>query len=169
MSVKPCPYAARGCVRAGAVLFLVLLLLVQGCGKARISPPPSTRYGAPSGSAVVAAARSQLGRPYKYGGASPQAGFDCSGLIHWSYKQHGVAVPRIATEQAKAGSVVKKSQLRQGDIVVFRISSRTGIHTGLYSGNGKFIHSPSSGKRIREDSMNDDYWKRRYISGRRVI
>lgn len=169
MVLNPRPHTARGCLRAGAMLFLVVLLLAQGCGKARISPVVPARHDNISGSAVVAAARSQLGKPYKYGGSSPQAGFDCSGLIHWSYKQHGVTVPRIASDQAKTGSVVPKSRLRQGDIVVFRISGRPGIHTGLYSGNGKFIHSPSSGKRIREDSMDDDYWKRRYVSGRRVI
>ena len=153
----------------GVALVFIALLLVQGCGKTPVGGPAPVRYGKLSGSAVVATARSQLGRPYKYGGATPQSGFDCSGLIQWSYKQYGVSVPRRAADQAKTGKVVKKSQLKQGDIVVFRISSRSGIHTGIYSGNGKFIHSPSSGKRIREDSMSDDYWKKRYVSGRRVI
>lgn len=152
---------------AGLLLLFVALLSLQGCGKSRVSADAPTRYGKLSGAAVVKTARTQIGKPYKFGGNSPKTGFDCSGLIVWSYKQYGVKVPRRAVEQAKHGKVVKKSALRQGDIVVFRIS-RT-WHTGIYSGAGKFIHSPSSGKRIREDNIHSEYWKRRYYSARRII
>lgn len=156
-------------LRAGLLLLVLLCLLAQGCGKSKVgdSGPAGSRIK--SGPAVAATAKSQIGRKYKYGGMSPKTGFDCSGLIHWSYKQHGVTVPRQAKDQAKAGWAVKKSQLKPGDIVVFRISSRSGIHTGIYSGKGNFVHSPSSGKQIREDSLNSDYWQRRYVAGRRVL
>lgn len=161
-------------VRQGASLWalpllLCLLLFAQGCGKGRLSTTVPTG-GAAKGSAVVATARSQIGKPYKFGGDSPQTGFDCSGLILWSYRQQGITVPRQAKDQAKAGRAVDQSHLREGDIVVFRISSGvSGIHTGIYSGRGRFIHSPSTGKRIREDSLETDYWKRRYITARRVL
>ncbi|MCC8193098.1 MAG: C40 family peptidase [Deltaproteobacteria bacterium] len=167
MRINERPCSARALARALILLIALVCLLAQGCGKTWISSPGGSR--AKSGSAVVATAKSQIGRPYKYGGATPKTGFDCSGLIQWSYKQHGVAVPRLAKDQAKYGKPVKAGQLRPGDIVVFRISSRSGIHTGLYSGNGKFVHSPSSGKRIREDSLRTDYWKRRYVAARRVL
>lgn len=149
---------------------LVIALALQGCGKS-VLPFGSSgkKYGKASGSAVVAKARSQIGVRYKYGGTTPKTGFDCSGLIQWSYKQCGVTVPRNTKEQAKAGKAVKKSQLRPGDIIVFRISARSGLHTALYTGNGKFIHSPSSGKRIREDKLSTDYWARRYVSARRIL
>ncbi|MDR3073764.1 MAG: C40 family peptidase [Deltaproteobacteria bacterium] len=162
------PSAARIAPYARLALLLLACLGLFGCGKSVVDGGPAHR-GRISGSAVVATARSQLGVPYKYGGVSPKTGFDCSGLIYWSYGQYGFRVPRQAGEQAGAGKAVKKSQLRQGDILVFRISARSGIHTALYSGNGNFIHSPSTGKKIREDNMNDEYWKRRYVSARRVL
>lgn len=168
MSVFIRPYASCGTVRMGIVLLVLLCLLAEGCGKARVGGSDGVTRPK-NGSAVVATAKSQIGRPYKYGGTEPKTGFDCSGLILWTYKQHGVKVPRQAKEQAHHGKVIKKSQLQPGDIVVFRISGRSGYHTGLYSGKGKFVHSPSSGKKIREDNMNDAYWKRRYVSGRRVL
>lgn len=147
---------------------MLLLFGLQGCGKNVISAAPETRYDSSRGHSVVAKARSQIGGRYKYGGSSPQTGFDCSGLIEWSYKQCGIRVPRITEDQAEAGVAVGKNQLRPGDILVFRISSRSGLHTAIYSGNGKFIHSPSSGKRVREEELNG-YWTSRYITARRIL
>ncbi|CAK7043275.1 MAG: hypothetical protein DELT_02920 [Desulfovibrio sp.] len=151
------------------LVVLSFVLVLQGCGKSVISSSSGKRYGKASGSTVVAKARSQIGVRYKYGGTTPKTGFDCSGLIQWSYQQCGVTVPRNTKQQAKAGKSVKKSQLKPGDIIVFRISSRSGLHTAVYSGNGKFIHSPSTGKRIREDKLNSDYWSRRYVTARRIL
>lgn len=161
------PYSVRVLSCAGFIL-LFACLLMQGCGKTRLGVPDDAPRGR-SGSAVIATAKSQIGRPYKYGGTTPQTGFDCSGLIQWSYRQHGVYVPRLAKDQAACGKAVSRSQLRPGDIVIFRISRQAGVHTGLYSGKGNFVHSPSSGKRIREDNMNTEYWRRRYVAARRVL
>ena len=169
MNMPVRPYASRGFFRVGVILFILACLSAQGCGKVVVSGSDGGRSGVRSGAAVVATAKTQIGRAYKYGGISPKTGFDCSGLIAWSYQQHGIKVPRHSADQAKTGQAVKKSQLSPGDIVVFRISSRSGLHTGLYSGNGKFVHSPSAGKRIREDKIDDNYWKRRYVSARRVL
>lgn len=148
------------------IIIVVFAFALQGCGKSTLS---GKGYGTPSGSAVVAKARSQIGVRYKYGGTTPKTGFDCSGLIHWSYNACGVNIPRNTNDQAKVGRAVTKSQLRLGDIIVFRISARSGLHTAIYSGNGKFIHSPSSGKQIREDTLGADYWARRYVSARRIL
>ncbi len=149
----------------------VVLCLVQGCGKRLIgsSMPEGGKPGRVSGESLVATARAQIGIKYKSGGATPKSGFDCSGLLVWTYRQHGVTLPRTAKEQASWGRRVAKNQLRPGDIVVFRISLRQGYHTGIYSGGGRFIHSPRAGSRVREESLSVDYWKKRFVSGRRLI
>lgn len=117
--------------------------------------------------AILRTARGQIGVRYRYGGASPGEGFDCSGLIYWAYRQHGVAVPRMARVQSGYGGAVRQAQLRPGDIVAFRIGRA--YHTGIYSGDGRFIHSPSKGQKVREESMRTRYWQRHYIGARRVL
>jgi cell wall-associated NlpC family hydrolase len=119
---------------------------------------------------VVAAARKGLGAPYRFGGTSPQTGFDCSGLVLWSYEQAGIRLPRSAREQIRFGMPVqRKEDLKPGDIVVFKgIRSRTGWHSGIYAGNGKFIHSPSNGKVVTESGMDEEYFARRFAGARRI-
>lgn len=118
---------------------------------------------------VVRTAYAQMGKRYRAGGASPQRGFDCSGLVWWSYGQHGVKIPRITTGQAAIGKKVSRRAARPGDIVVFRTGhSPRGLHTGIYVGGQKFIHSPSSGKNVCMDSISCGYWSDRLISIRRV-
>ena len=148
---------------------LFALLLLGGCGffgqkTADNGPAPVKAHK------VVKTAYSQMGKQYRSGGASPQKGFDCSGLIWWAYRQHGVTVPRITTDQAKTGQAVPKARPRAGDIVVFRTSnSPRGLHTGIYAGDGSFIHSPRSGERVRMESLDIPYWKSKLIAVRRVV
>jgi hypothetical protein len=115
-------------------------------------------------------AKTNLGVPYRFGGTSPKTGFDCSGLVCWSFEQVGVKVPRIAKDHLKAGvKVESREQLRPGDIVVFKgMRSRTGWHSGIYSGNGMFVHSPSTGKTVRESLLSESYFAKRYVGGRRI-
>ncbi|MBD5538637.1 MAG: C40 family peptidase [Desulfovibrio sp.] len=151
------------------LLLLPVLLLPAGCGflgqkGADNGPTPVKAHK------VVKTAYSQMGKKYRSGGASPQKGFDCSGLIWWAYRQHGVAVPRITTEQAKTGHAVSKARPRPGDIVVFRTgNSPRGLHTGIYAGGGSFIHSPRNGERVRMESLDIPYWKSKLIAVRRVV
>ena len=149
------------------VLGPILAMLLSGCGMFR----PVDNGPAPvKAQKVVHTAYSQMGKQYRLGGASPQKGFDCSGLIWWAYRQHGINVPRVTDSQAKAGYEVGRSPMRPGDILVFDTNrGRTGLHTGVYTGNGRFVHSPTSGKRVREDSLNQEYWKKRLIRIRRVV
>ncbi len=156
-------------VQGISALALLLCLFVAGCGPTRITGieravvvPRTTGVGAQ----VVSTAQTQLGKFYRYGGASPQTGFDCSGLIWWAYRQHGIKIPRVARDQAGAGSSVSRSGLRPGDILVFKTPN---LHTALYAGRGKFIHSPSSGKRVRHDEMKNPYWSKRLVRIRRVV
>ena len=131
--------------------FMVLssALALSGCSflsQKPSAPPPNINC-----TGVVKTAYSQIGKKYRSGGASPQKGFDCSGLVWWSYRQHGVALPRITTEQAKSGRPISKKLLKPGDIVVFRTGqSPRGLHTGLYAGGDSFIHSPGQGKKVLE-------------------
>lgn len=160
--------------------FLVLVVLVcacllSGCGAKTITglvwgeSQTVLPAGSGAGSAVARSALSQVGKPYRYGGSTPR-GFDCSGLIWWAYRQNGLSVPRVTRDQATAGSAVKANALRPGDILVFKSrSSGTGLHTALYTGGGTFVHSPSSGNRVRTDKLSDAYWSKRLIRMRRVL
>ena len=118
-------------------------------------------------SVVLQRAHKAIGTPYVYGGTKP-GGFDCSGLVQWAYKGAGIKLPRTAREQSQAGYHIKdKSQMRAGDIVAFR-RSRGGYHTGIYLGDGKFIHAPRTNTRVRISSMETGYFARNFIGARRV-
>lgn len=151
---------------------LLLLLLLTGCGMKTISGVADlfgmgSSYTPDSPNRVARTAQAQIGRFYRFGGSSPSSGFDCSGLIWWAFKQHGIRVPRVTSDQARAGLAVRKPQ--PGDILVFRINrGGTGLHTGLYTSSGRFVHSPSSGNRVRMDSLSDSYWKSRLSAIRRI-
>jgi cell wall-associated NlpC family hydrolase len=106
---------------------------------------------APSGraAAAVAAARSALGKPYVWGANGP-AGFDCSGLMQWSYAQAGVSLPRTSQAQAHAGRQVPLSEAQPGDLVTYRSDAS---HVGMYVGNGQVIHAPYPGAPVRYDPV----------------
>lgn len=155
-----------------AALFCLAVLL-SGCGRKHITAAGLEGGGAQEaslGARVAQTARSQVGAHYRLGGTTPR-GFDCSGLIWWAYRQHGINVPRVNDAQARAGRAVGRgAPLRPGDILVFDTKrGRTGLHTGLYTGGGRFVHSPTSGKRVREDALEQEYWKKRLVRVRRVV
>ncbi len=144
-------------------ILLLLCLLLNGCGS-------KTSSNHSLGQKVAKTAHSQMGKDYVFGGSSPKNGFDCSGLIWWAYKEHGVTVPRVTKDQAQAGKSVSSTKARPGDIVVFKPSrNSSALHTGLYLGANKFIHSPRSGAEIRIESIDNSYWKPKLKTVRRVI
>lgn len=159
------------------LLVCVLFLLLNGCAHRSsgggnsghlYGPPYKERSISEVNQSILTSAKKLKGIRYRSGGDSPETGFDCSGYVSWVYGEHGIALPRTAREQSRVGQPVRKKDLQPGDIVAFRIRSRTGYHTGIYTGNGNFIHSPSSGKSVTETSMSDGYWSKRYIGARRV-
>lgn len=158
------PLASRpaGGLRLAAALVFALLL-ASGCAKYPASM--DSLGGTVTGQSVVRSARAAVGTPYRPGGDSLREGFDCSGLVCWAYAKNGVSLPRTTVEQRNLGRSVSKGSLQPGDIVVFNI--RRGLHTGIYTGDGKFIHSPSRGKTVREESLNQAYWAERFVEGRR--
>ncbi|MEU1669199.1 C40 family peptidase [Streptomyces sparsogenes] len=107
--------------------------------------PPSS----PRAAAALEAARGAVGRPYAWGQAGPAA-FDCSGLTQWAYGRAGVAIPRTSQQQASAGQQVTLGHIRPGDLVVYRSDAG---HVGMYAGDGRVIHAPYPGARVRYDPV----------------
>lgn len=123
-----------------------------------------------SNSRVVARARQLIGVPYRHGGTTVANGFDCSGLLVYLFStEAGLKLPRTTSEMIVSGSKrVGRSDLKPGDAVFFNRNGRGSVsHVGLYIGNNQFIHAPSSGERIRMDSLNNNYWERSFTTARR--
>ncbi|OIO02196.1 MAG: hypothetical protein AUJ49_06585 [Desulfovibrionaceae bacterium CG1_02_65_16] len=116
---------------------------------------------------VVRTGLTQKGRRYRRAGASPVTGFDCSGFTQWTFRQHGIKLPRSAAEQYALGHSVPRSQLRPGDLVFYKINRRGRWHVGIYMDDGVFVHSPRPGRGISEANMDDAYWSKRYLGARR--
>ncbi|MEU8901527.1 NlpC/P60 family protein [Nocardia sp. NPDC048505] len=105
----------------------------------QVTPPPASSVGL----RALQAAESQIGTPYVWGGTQP-GGFDCSGLVQWSYGQEGVGMPRTSQEQEYVGTPVDLADARPGDVVVYN----GGTHTAIYAGDGQVVHAPSSGQNV---------------------
>lgn len=109
-----------------------------------------------------------LNAPYRFGGSHPSTGFDCSGLVQFSYRQAGLAVPRSTEQQRRASEPIRLADLRRGDLVFFDQEGKKNSHVGIYVGNGRFVHAPSSGKRVRSDELNAPYWRKHISEARRL-
>ncbi len=118
---------------------------VAAAGDTPIQPPPTS-----GGSAVVGAALSQLGVPYKWAGASPSGGFDCSGLTMWAYAQVGVSLPHNAAMQHGMGTRIDRANLQPGDLVFFNGDN----HMGMYIGGGQFVHAPHTGDVVKISNLD---------------
>jgi murein DD-endopeptidase len=117
--------------------------------------------------AATEVAKSMIGQPYRYGGQSP-GGFDCSGLVWYSYKQVGVNTARTSKDLRKQARKISRKKMRAGDLIFFKGWVRTG-HVGMYIGNGRFIHAPSSGKKIKVDRLDNGYWYDHFKSAGRIV
>ncbi len=144
-----------------------LLCLSAGCSMFGGHGSSAIAYDGTQGSQVLKTAVGQVGTRYSAGKAIPGKGFDCSGLVWWSYAQHGIKVPRTSKEQSQVGKGVHLKNARQGDIIVFRVGRS--FHTGLIADKGRFVHSPSSGSNVRVESYYSDYWKGKVVAVRRII
>ena len=144
-----------------AMAGLLLLASLSGC-----SSTPS----APSGNAAqqgAAIAQSMAGSPYRYGGATPR-GFDCSGLVYYAYRKAGISVPRTTQAQYRRSQRIALADIHRGDLLFFKLASRGVSHVGIYTGNGKFIHAPSSGKRVAYAQLENPYWQQRLLAAGRI-
>jgi hypothetical protein len=106
--------------------------------------------------------------PYRFGGNTPDSGFDCSGLIVYVYREAaGLALPRTVAQLARVGVHVPLSAVRSGDLVLFDTRGRYS-HAGIYVGDGRFVHAPSTGGTVRLDGVAARYWRPRFSGVRRV-
>jgi cell wall-associated NlpC family hydrolase len=109
-----------------------------------------------------------IGSPYRFGGTT-EKGFDCAGLVRHAYAAAGIALPRTAALQFSTGEPLERDELLPGDLVFFRDTYRKGIsHVGIYIGNGLFIHAASSRRRVTTDRLDQEYYRVRFVGGRRV-
>lgn len=119
---------------------------------------------------IVETARSFIGLPYRWGGASAENGFDCSGLVMAVYHLNGITLPRTSKAQYHVGKALSKAALTEGDLVFFDISGSNRVsHVGIYVGHGEFVHAPGKGKTIRTDSLSSTYFAPRYVGGRSCL
>jgi len=124
--------------------------------------PPSAKA---AGARAAGIALRQVGVPYRYGGSTPN-GFDCSGLVYYSYSRAGVSVPRTTGQLWAAAHPVARDDLRAGDLLFFSIAGKMS-HVGLYLGADQFVHAPSTGKLVAVESLLSDYYNRAFIRGGR--
>lgn len=126
----------------------------------------------PAADDVLFRAIGLVGTPYVWGGNTPSSGFDCSGLIGFVYNDAaGINLPRTTQQMAKMqGQHVPRNQLRSGDLVFFSTAGNGRVsHAGIYVGDGRFVHAPSSGGTVRLDSVDSTYWSKVYLQAKRVL
>lgn len=113
------------------------------------------------GARAAAVAKEQVGAPYRYGGSAP-SGFDCSGLVYYSYSQLGKTVPRT-TGQLWAGVVpVQRNDMRAGDVLFFTMSGKMS-HVGIYLGDDRFVHAPSTGKSVSIQTLKSEFYENAFV------
>ncbi len=144
-------------------------LLLAACGSAppqRPTPPLPSPLTHEQASDIAIHALGLVGTPYRYGGNTPDGGFDCSGLIGYVYlRTVGLAPPRTVAQLSGFGQSVPAQSLRTGDLVVF--GGRRPHHAGIYVGQGRFVHAPSTGGEVRLDRLNGPHWSRQAVAFRR--
>jgi murein DD-endopeptidase len=170
----------EGSVRMRALLpalaLTSLLLGMAGCTPFRPGLPSEAlppAVGAPaargSGNWLAQTALTYVGVPYRFGGADPKKGFDCSGLVSYVHGLDGIAVPRTAAAQYAGARRVSEANLQPGDLVFFGVKpgSRAVTHVGIYTGQRRFVHAPQTGRNVGVSSLDDEYYRARFAgSGR---
>ncbi|MEK6744617.1 MAG: C40 family peptidase [Nitrospirota bacterium] len=141
-------------------------ILFSGCATA-----PTKRvsgYSASTGDKAAATALAMIGRPYKFKGETP-SGFDCSGLVRYSYLTAGMDAPHSTGALKNSTGSVGLRNARKGDLLFFVQEGKKYSHVGIYVGNDQFVHAPSTGGFVRKDSIADPYWKKHYLDTRRFL
>jgi cell wall-associated NlpC family hydrolase len=157
-----------------AVLLRLLVLAVAALLLAACASAPQGGTGAALSRAsdeqaarAAESALAMLGKPYRHGGSTPE-GFDCSGLVSYSYTRVGLALPRDTRGLREQGVLVGARSLRAGDLLFFDQEGRKLSHVGIWLGDGRFVHAPSTGGRVRVDRLDADYWTRHFVEARRI-
>ncbi|TXH97068.1 MAG: peptidoglycan endopeptidase [Pseudomonas sp.] len=156
------------------LFLLALVAMLAACTSrppAEDHPSVAAVFGVNAEDVVISAIGLE-GTPYRYGGNTPEGGFDCSGLIGYVY-QHaaGIRLPRSTREMINLRvPSVGRGDLQSGDLVFFATSGGSRVsHAGIYVGGGRFVHAPSSGGTVRLDDLTQSYWQKSYLGAKRVM
>jgi cell wall-associated NlpC family hydrolase len=137
-----------------------------------VPTPDSPPVGAPLRPGIedlLFKALSLVGVRYRMGGSSPETGFDCSGYVCYLYREvFSMALPRTADGIGQRGQSIARSALQPGDLVFFNTMRRPFTHVGIYLGEDRFVHAPSTGGLVRTESLNERYWVKRWDGARRI-
>ena len=173
---------ARGAGHA-ALVALALSLALAGCGRDDVRPSPARAATVPqrdwpvvepddpaAANAVLMRAISLVGTPYRYGGNTPEGGFDCSGLVNYVFRDMlDLRLPRTSRELAAyQGPKIDPRKLAAADLVFFGSGGQV-THVGIYVGEGRFVHAPSTGGTVRLDHLDGSYWLRNYSGAKRIL
>jgi cell wall-associated NlpC family hydrolase len=120
------------------------------------------------GTAIARLAMSQVGAPYHYGGTNPAQGFDCSGLVFYTYTQAGYDVPRTSQEQFRVTRKISLGDATPGDLMFFQDQTKLS-HVGIYLGDGRFVHAPSSGQRVAVADLDLPYYREHLVAIGRLL
>jgi len=145
-----------------AVLFFAAFMAVSSCVSMQSVKSDCREI-------VVRSAKNMLGKTYRYGSQDRHAGFDCSGLVQYAYREAGIGIPRTAGSQYARSKKIDKNEMKPGDLVFFSTKGKGATHVGIYIGGGKFIHSPSAGKKVQIVYLSNPYWKKNYYGSGRYI
>ena len=163
-------------MRVAAILpALIVCAALGACGTVQRRPAitlePGARPGAAGPNDILFRAIALVGTPYRYGGNTPEGGFDCSGLVDYVFRDvAGIVLPRTAEDIARIDAPsVGRDRLESGDIVFFRHRGRNVAHVGIYVGEGRFVHAPNEGGTVRLDRLDENYWRDHFSGAKRVL
>jgi len=158
-------------MRSAKLAFLILVLSLSGhaLAQARSDPQAGETSGPRTGvHPAVELAQTLIGIPYRWGGADPVHGFDCSGLVYYVFNQLQMRVPRVPRDLFLRYEQVSRNDLKPGDLIFFHTFALLS-HVGIYIGEGRFIHAPRTGQTVKVESIDNRYFQERYAGARRVM
>lgn len=172
---------AQGNTRLAGAALLALVCLLSACSSTTTRSTASRDAGLrtrgtpindPSAGLeeISIEAMALVGTPYRYGGNTPDTGFDCSGLVRYVVQRAAsVNLPRTAAEMGRRGASLERRDVASGDLVFFNTTGQPNSHVGIYVGQNRFVHAPATGGTVRLEDMTKSYWASRYMGARRVV
>ena len=163
------------------LILIVCAALLSACASrpqpapVAAKPKPVFNYSSqssPVAEDVLFRALGLVGTPYRWGGNTPDSGFDCSGLIGFVYRDAaGISLPRTTRELiVMRAQDVSAQNLQTGDLLFFATNGGSQVsHAGIYVGEGRFVHAPATGGTVKLDSLSKTYWQKAYLSAKRVL
>ncbi|CAJ0896399.1 C40 family peptidase [Ralstonia flatus] len=173
--------SSDGTTRLAGAALLALVCLLSACSSTPTRSTASRDQGLRTRGAPIQdpsagleeisiEAMALVGTPYRYGGNTPDSGFDCSGLVRYVVQRAAsVNLPRTAAEMGRRGTSLDRREVASGDLVFFNTTGQPNSHVGIYVGQNRFVHAPATGGTVRLEDMTKSYWASRYMGARRVV